>query len=908
MDHLTERLRLALRPHYELESELGSGGMGIVYRATDFALRRPVAIKVLRPELATAVHTAQFLREGRILARLSHPNVITVYQAGEADGLLYFAMEYALDETLADRLARGPLPESEVLLIANDLLAGIQAAHELGIIHRDLKPRNVLLRPGRAMIGDFGIALLDRTTTENPAAAPTAGTPAYMAPEQLQGAPATEQSDLYALALVLYEAATGRQWVPGVPPDRRGWRDVPARLAGPLRRALAVAPGDRWPDAAAFRAALGGTRTVRRGLAGAGAVGLLGIAAALWLLRTDLPAGAMPLHLAPFSGPSEIELGVLDDGLRNRLGANHDLALVNRSGRARVILEPRIVSSDGGTSLVATLRGPGFRSTTTVTAPTDPSGHWAAALDALADRVLYALYSAQADLDPWLPRGALPTTPQGIQAWFRGERAYNRAQWDEAFLLYRDAVALDSTCLLCLYRLNDVERWLGRGASDERLATLSRHQDRFPEPYRALIRGYATPPANRYDSLKAVAARHKDFAMAFFAAGDEAFHRAALHGHPRREATELLLRTVRLKPGFAPGWEHLAWLGAALGDSALTRSSLDSLRLAPVETGFSAALHQLLRLGFAWRFQPEAAAREATERVLALPGIWNLPDVAAGARALMTMGSPAGAEYLGRRFTEQEARPDLLRSGLLGAYFGAVGQGKDPEAAAIGEQLRRVESGLDLELFLAESALVLPLLRGDTIPRASRERIVTLRTDQPPRSILGQRLDWLAYMTDPAHLPEIRPTGDLGVLLTADSLARRGAFGRAVEMTERLSPLEPGPAPDPFFPLLLRWKRADWLEALGRPGAAARELAGYQHLQLVGLPTGAPQAGEVDWSFGPYQAWRQSRLLARSQSTGVDLCAGLAEVVHSWRNGTEWHRVRADSARQLATARGCAAS
>jgi serine/threonine-protein kinase len=163
--------------------------MGIVFEAHDTRLDRKVAVKVLRPESATEVAAHRFLREARLLARLRHPHVVHVHQAGESDGLYWFVMDLVQGETLATRLSRGPLTESETLTIGRDLLSALAVAHEQGIVHRDIKPANIFIEKGHALLADFGIA---RTVTTSESdgvtvAREVVGTPAYMAPEQLSG-------------------------------------------------------------------------------------------------------------------------------------------------------------------------------------------------------------------------------------------------------------------------------------------------------------------------------------------------------------------------------------------------------------------------------------------------------------------------------------------------------------------------------------------------------------------------------------------------------------------------------------------------------------------------------------------------------------------------------------------------
>jgi len=200
------RLRSALTPRIAVERELAAGGMATIFAGRDRVLDRPVAIKVLPPERTTATLTERFVREARSAARLSHPNVVPIYDAGIADGIPYYVMPLLAGGTLAGRLAAdGPLDASETYALARDLLSALVAMHGHGMIHRDIKPSNIFFEHGRALLGDFGIVALrndgDDTLT-GPGEVP--GTPRYLAPEQLAGSPATERSDVYSLGMALY--------------------------------------------------------------------------------------------------------------------------------------------------------------------------------------------------------------------------------------------------------------------------------------------------------------------------------------------------------------------------------------------------------------------------------------------------------------------------------------------------------------------------------------------------------------------------------------------------------------------------------------------------------------------------------------------------------------------------------
>src|SRR5579872_5903121 len=186
---------------YRIIALLGKGGMGEVYRADDLTLGQAVALKFL-PDAAASDEALleRFRNEVRIARRVSHPNVCRVYDVGEVDGQTFFTMEYVDGEDLASLLRRiGRLPHDKAVEIARQLCAGLAAAHERGVVHRDLKPANVMIDgDGNVRITDFGLAV---ATSDADAA--HAGTPQYMAPEQLRGARASVRSDLYALGLVL---------------------------------------------------------------------------------------------------------------------------------------------------------------------------------------------------------------------------------------------------------------------------------------------------------------------------------------------------------------------------------------------------------------------------------------------------------------------------------------------------------------------------------------------------------------------------------------------------------------------------------------------------------------------------------------------------------------------------------
>ena len=215
------QLGQALDGRYRLDAPLGSGGMATVYRARDLRLDRPVAVKILSPNLAAdPTFVARFRQEARTMARVHHPSIVTVHDVNESDGLLYIVMELIEGESLAERLHREHVLSPEALApILSSVASGLAVLHGLGLVHRDVKPHNILLpTTGPAKLADFGLAR-DGGTTSLTLPGTAIGTMGYLAPELLHGAPATPASDVYAFGVVAYEALTGERPTDAAPPS-----------------------------------------------------------------------------------------------------------------------------------------------------------------------------------------------------------------------------------------------------------------------------------------------------------------------------------------------------------------------------------------------------------------------------------------------------------------------------------------------------------------------------------------------------------------------------------------------------------------------------------------------------------------------------------------------------------------
>ena len=278
MADLSSALQTGIADRYRLERELGRGGMARVYLARDLKHDRPVALKVLHPELSASLGPERFLREIRLAARLQHPNILPVHDSGEAGGLLWYSMPYVEGESLRERLQRDlQLPVEEAVAIAREVAEALSYAHGQDVLHRDIKPENILLSRAHALVADFGIArVLAPEDARDQASRLTEtgialGTPAYMSPEQASGTRRLDgRSDVYSLGCVLFEMLAGeppftgptaqaimaKRFTEPTPSTRRGGRAVPALLDRLVARALAPVPADRFPSADALAAAL----------------------------------------------------------------------------------------------------------------------------------------------------------------------------------------------------------------------------------------------------------------------------------------------------------------------------------------------------------------------------------------------------------------------------------------------------------------------------------------------------------------------------------------------------------------------------------------------------------------------------------------------------------------------------
>jgi hypothetical protein len=559
MDAAFEEAKQALADRYDLEGEIGSGGMAVVYRATDLKHDRAVAIKVLRPEVASSVGPERFLREIEIASRLQHPNLVPLFDSGQADDLLYYVMPYVEGESLRLRLDREKqLPTDDAVKIVDDIAEGLEYAHQQGIVHRDIKPENILLTQGGAVLADFGIAqAVQQAGAEKLTKSGVAvGTPVYMAPEQAGGIGTVDfRADQYALACVLYEMLVGEPPFTGptpqvilarhatdpVPSIRSARSTVPEGMEQAVLRALSKTPADRFPSATGFVEALGQEAvTTGRGrlvpwIAVAAVAG-----AVLWATLPRQPIAPVSeedgpnldstiVWVAPFENftgneeRDEVGLAVLSY-IYQGLGQIEELTPVSFdvSGRidstqtvlerARALGAGTIVHgnySEIGDNLVFAVDIRRTSDGSTIRPPEQVSGALSeleTALETLSARTLGALWAGVLDQDTDMIRLSPPPAVDAVRSWVRAKRLAWDLELPAAEQELRQAISrYPSWTPLKMLLLEFADP---SPARDSLLSAVRAAAD-LNELDRATLRYHASPDYelfDRYDSAKRVSA------------------------------------------------------------------------------------------------------------------------------------------------------------------------------------------------------------------------------------------------------------------------------------------------------------------------------------------------------------------------------------------------------------------
>ncbi|MFN8653121.1 MAG: serine/threonine-protein kinase [Gemmatimonadales bacterium] len=523
MSDVQERLTAALSGRYAVESRAGEGGMATVFRATDLKHHRPVAIKVLKPELAATVGSERFLQEIELSARLQHPNILPLYDSGDAGGMLYYVMPFVEGEALRDRLSReGKLPFEESVALTKEIASALGYAHAQGIVHRDIKPENILLSSGHAVVADFGIARALRVAAGGQQSMTglgiAIGTPAYMSPEQATASEVDGRSDQYSLAAMFYEMVAGEapfsgpttqavltQALTGPRPRlSKVTRTTPSEADAPVQRALASDPAARFPTVQEFAAALdrsagggSGALAERRRLRRL-AFGLpvaVALAAGAWIMfgprnsKATVVEGAETIAVLPFSATGQgVEL--MGEGMVDLLstnlntvggikavdprivlakwkksgatgGADVETALgIARGVKAQAALVGSIVATGGRVRMSADLYGPEGKSLAKATVD-GAADSVLAMVDELSRSLVKEIWKSKEPV-PSLRVSGLTTTSLGaMRDYLTGEQFYRRLEWDSAQAAFQRAIDQDSTFAMAHYRLAMALGWKG---------------------------------------------------------------------------------------------------------------------------------------------------------------------------------------------------------------------------------------------------------------------------------------------------------------------------------------------------------------------------------------------------------------------------------------------------------------
>ena len=496
--------------------------MALVFLAQDLKHHRPVAIKVLRPELVAALGAERFLREIRITAGLTHPNILPLLDSGEADGFLFYVMPYVEGESLRDRVDREKqLPLDDAIQIAREVADALSHAHSHDVVHRDIKPENILLEAGHAVVADFGIA---RAVTvaggeQLTATGLAVGTPAYMSPEQGAGEPVDGRTDVYSLGCVLYEMLAGeppytgataqaiqaRRLTDPVPPLRTVRATVPIEVEQAIVKALAKVPADRFATAAEFADALtqpprspfpdrergigGEARRRRAVLVGASVLAVASAAVAGAMVFRH--GGRLPaldpnlVAVAPFEVLHQ-KLDLWREGLVDVLSHDMDGAGILRTVPLTVVLRHWRGHADPAAAAELGRRTGARLALFGTVAPEgqDSVRFRGKVLDVASGRTLFEVerqdhadridrlgdsvtVDVLRDLGRTAPGGRIRLVSAGtkslpaLKAFLRGEQLFRRFSLDSAIEEFERAVAFDSTYALALNRLGLAHGWRG---------------------------------------------------------------------------------------------------------------------------------------------------------------------------------------------------------------------------------------------------------------------------------------------------------------------------------------------------------------------------------------------------------------------------------------------------------------
>ncbi|MEO8478031.1 MAG: serine/threonine-protein kinase [Gemmatimonadota bacterium] len=872
MPDLLDGLAAALAPRYLVERELAAGGMGRVFLGHDPILGRAVAIKVLPPEHANAVAVERFLREARLLAKLAHPNIVPILDAQHRGDLLWFVMPLIRGDTLATRLLKGSMPWREVRRLGLDVLSALAHAHAQGVIHRDVKPSNIFLEDGRAVLADFGVALLDTggddtlTSTNE-----VVGTARYMAPEQRIGEEATPQSDIYSVGITLFEAATGRRWTPHS--VKGAWRTVPRIIRGPIRRAVAYQPAERWPDATSFRRALRRPKLMSTPILALAAIGLIGLGGAAIIgasRATAVAASPASLAILPFAG---------DDSVGTQLARLTSTPIEWLPVRSLPFRHARVISFDSARKVSAMVTtGTVHRKSATVGelelqvydsagvllqdfhVPGDPADlvSWGrAAADSLVSRLLPIQLSEFRQLAGTYPNRF------ALDAYTRGKELFQSGHWHEAEEKFATAERIDSGLVQASWQRMIARQWQGLPYT-EGLVKLAARKTPMPQPFPRLLQAQLEPDLEkRLQLYEELVDDFPDDATVRQMAANELFGRGPLVGHPLTEGVDAFRRSALDIPDLdqATTYTQTIWGAARLGEESLAREQLSRRPSAKGDpwTG-------ILWLAVNGRFRRWVAA-PARELMLRFADSAKVITLHRAVRMGLGVDDPFDQDAIAR-FLERKATSDEQRASALAAQATALLLLGRPlaglQALDRGAAVDPHDAGYRMQP--AEWRVLLPVIPGASIALDERIRErgrLMLREVAPtdslwPRAVWALTLDAIATRHDrtadslltllQAHASE-RWVADLHAYALAIQLGSRGLTDSALALSNRIHSIPPSSETRLRSPLvrgLMYLYRGRWRQRDGDAAGAEREWLWHENNDLASKPRGEPEQGEID--------------------------------------------------------------
>lgn len=629
-DDLIVRLKAALADRYNIERELGCGGMATVYLAQDLKHEREVALKVLRPELGAAIGPERFLREMRITARLTHPHILPLHDSGEVDGFLFYTMPYVDGESLRDRLNRDKqLPIEETLRLVREVADALNFAHEHNVIHRDIKPENILIEAGHAVVADFGLAKAITGVGENEITETglAVGTPTYVSPEQASGEEVDGRSDTYSLACVLYEMLAGEPPYSGRTAqtiiarhmqDRLPSLEVlrpstPRHVTLAIETALGKVPADRFPNVKDFATALEageadvgevGARyeSKRSFFVGALVVAIVLVALGTWVIQARQTASLDSNKIVVFPleevGLTESDAGAgYDVALMIGAALEHTAPLKWIDGRTRFayVAQAGVVVADVNQIRAICLDRSARYYVDGVVRVRDTSATVVLRLHDVSGDSLVAQKSAfgsigetdfaqlglsairellpplvepgrEIDLAPLQDRSAA-----AIALWVQGEREYRFSHFEEALGLYKRAVQADSNMVLAAVKAAQAASWKNLHDEAQQMLDLALARDSLlPPRYRYLARGLQGYLAGAADSAVAwfdlALSEDPEWVEPLAALGEVFYHLLPKQAGLDTRAESLFRASAQSDSGLTTPLYHLAEIAVRNGD------------------------------------------------------------------------------------------------------------------------------------------------------------------------------------------------------------------------------------------------------------------------------------------------------------------------------------------------------